>query len=368
MFIRAESRVNYTYMAKDDWAIVVGVGRYPDLGNLDGPENDALAVYQWLVSARGGAVPEEHIALILSSRFPAAAQPNRAEPTTQTIDVAFEDLQREAEANGKAGNGLRAGRRLYIYMAGHGCAPRLVNDSALLTANASTIRAGHHIVGRLSAEWFLRSNFFDETVLFMDCCREDCDVAARIPPYITVTGADKLDRARAFYGFGTKWSRLSRERVMDDGQVRGVFTWALLQGLKTAADPATGEVTARLLGDYLYNNMKTFLRPDDIEDPDVPKEPDLDYDPNPNARFVFCVVAPRPTSDIPVTVTLPAEAAGHTVQILDSKLREVRAAQATPPAWRVQLPPGSYIAQVLEIGRQTPPFEVPTSGTANVAL
>jgi uncharacterized caspase-like protein len=304
-------------MAKDDWGIVVGVGLYPDLGNLDGPENDARAVHEWLISPQGGDVPEKQVALILSSQFPAAPQPNRAEPTTQTIDAAFEDLQQEADDNGRAGNGRRAGRRLYIYLAGHGCAPRLLNDAALLTANASTLRAGHHIVGRLSANWFLQSNFFDETVLLMDCCREDCDVAARIPPYITVTGADKLDKARAFFGFGTKWSRLSRERMMDDGKIHGVFTWALLQGLKTAADPATGEVTGRLLGDYLYNKMKTFLKPEDLDDPDVPKEPDLDYDSNPNTRFVFCVVAPPQAPSIPVTIALPPEAAGRKVQIID---------------------------------------------------
>ena len=352
-------------MANDDWGIVIGVGLYPDLGNLDGPENDARAIHEWLVSPQGGDVPEKQVALILSSQFPAAAQPNRAEPTTQTIDVAFEDLQQEAEDNGRAGNGRRTGRRLYIYMAGHGCAPRLLDDdAALLTANASVLRAGHHIVGGLSANWFLKSNFFDETVLLMDCCREDCDVAARIPPYITVTGADKLDKSRAFFGFGTKWSRLSRERMMDDGKVHGVFTWALLQGLKTAANPATGEVTGRLLGDYLYNNMKTFLKPEDLDDPDVPREPKLEYDSNPGARFVFCVVKPPQAPALPVSIALPPEAAGRKVQILDSKFHEVRAATASPPQWDIQLPPGTYIAQVLEIGRQTQAFEVQPAATA----
>jgi caspase domain-containing protein len=366
-----QNRVLQRTMAADDWAVVVGVRLYPDLGNLDGPENDALAVHEWITSPHGGNVPVDQVALILSSKYPAAPTPNRAEPTTQTIDEAFEDLQALADQNGKLGNGRRAGRRLYIYMAGHGCAPRLLNDSALLTANASSVRSGHHILGRLSAEWFLRSNFFDETVLLMDCCRENWDVPPRVPPYINVTGADALDLARAFYGFGTKWSRLSRERVMDDGKVHGVFTWALLQGLKTAADPVTGEVTAARLADYLYNNMKAFLKPEDLADPEVPKEPDLDYDKNPNSRFVFCVVPPAPVvapHETPVNIALPPQAAGKRVQVLDARFAEVRAAQANPPAWQIQLPPGSYIAQVLELGRQTPPFNVPETGAVDVAL
>ena len=43
-------------MANDDWAVVVGVRLYPDLGDLDGPENDAQAFYDWLVAPEGGDV------------------------------------------------------------------------------------------------------------------------------------------------------------------------------------------------------------------------------------------------------------------------------------------------------------------------
>ena len=41
-------------MAADDWAVVVGVRSYPDLGHLDGPENDAQAFYQWVTAPGGG--------------------------------------------------------------------------------------------------------------------------------------------------------------------------------------------------------------------------------------------------------------------------------------------------------------------------
>jgi hypothetical protein len=353
-------------MAKDDWAVVVGVCLYPGLNNLDGPENDAKAFYQWLVSPKGGAVPAEQVALILSSQFPPANTATRAEPTTLRVQQAFEDLQDVAEANGQAGNGRRVGRRLYIYLSGHGCAPRF-DDAALLTANATRLRAGYHILGKLYADWFLRSNFFDEAVLFMDCCRESYpQTPPNIPPYIDLTGPNAVDKAKTFYGFGTKWSRLSRERAMDDGTVHGVFTWALLKGLQgEACDPGSGQVTATTLGNYLYNNMKAFLKAGDLADPEVPKEPDLEYDNNPNNTLVFATI---PVPQYPVTINLPAHTAGKQVQVLNNKLQQVAAIAATPPVWQLHLKRGTYLAQVLAGGLQTPAFEVPGIGAVHVSF
>jgi hypothetical protein len=350
---------------KDDWAVVVGVGSYPELDALQGPENDARAMRDWLVSPVGGDVPADHLALILSSDFPAQTKASRAEPTDLRITQAFEDLHEVADDNSETGNGRRVGRRLYIYLSGHGCAPRF-NDAALLTANATRTRVGYHVLGKLVADWFLRANYFDEAVLFMDCCRESYPQAPpNIPPWIDVTGAEGIDKARAFYGFGTKWSRLARERTMDDGRVHGVFTWALLEGLKgKAADPDTGEVTAVTLGNYLYNHMKAFLKAEDLQDPDVPKEPDLDYEPNPNKRLLFTTVQ-VPT--FPVTIQVPAAAAGQQVQVLNSRMQPVTGAIAQPPSIQVQLKAGMYLAQILAQGRQAS-FEVPGAGAINVAL
>ncbi len=361
-------------MAANDWAIVVGIRVYPDLTNLDGPENDANAMYAWLTAPHGGAVPVDQTALILSSQFPPPLDGIHAEPTPIDILNAFENLQEVADHNSDAGNGRKVGRRLYIYMSGHGCAPR-PKDAALLTANASRVRVGYHVLGRLIADWYLQSNFFDEAVLVMDCCRESYPQAPpAIPPWIDINGVKALDDARAFCAFGTKWSRLARERVMDDGLVHGVFTWTLLQGLKTAAD-ASHCVTAETLGDYLYNNMKTFLKPEDLADPEVPKEPDIDYDKNPaRPRFVFCTLpAPSPAPaapapQFPVTIAIPPEAAGKTVRVLGGKFQEVRRAPAVPPSWPTTLECGTYVAQILEMGRQSDVFTVDGTGAVNVAL
>jgi len=351
-------------MAKDDWAVVVGVRLYPDLGDLDGPENDARSFYAWLTDPAGGDVPKEQTALILSSDFAPAPVPNRAEPTTLRVQQAFEDLQDVADQSQQAGNGRRVGRRLYIYLSGHGCAPRL-NDSALLTANATKLRPGYHIIGKLYADWFLRSNFFDQAVLFMDCCRESYPQAPpNIPPYIDVTGPDALDKTRTFYGFGTKWSRLSRERLMPDGLTHGIFTWAILAGLKGGAcDPNTGQITAATLGNFLYNRMKAFLTPDELADPDVPKEPDLQYDQTPNNPIIFNTLA---VPKYPVTINLPAAIAGQQVQILSDKLQMVIAAAAKPPLWQLELKAGTYLAQAMAAGLQTPAFEVSGTEAVNV--
>lgn len=347
-------------MAKDDWGIVVGIALYPGLSNLDGPENDAQGFYDWLISPAGGDVPPDQVAVFLSSKFPPALAALRAEPGLSTLQVAFDELQDLARKNSSAGNGFRVGRRLYIFLSGHGCAPPSY-DAALLAANATRDRPGYHLLGRLYADWFLKSNFFDEAVLFMDCCRENVQTPPNIPPYIDITGADALDKTKAFYGFATKWSRLSRERKMADGQVHGVFTTALLEGLKGAAcDPSDGRITSASLGNYLYSNMKNFLSPADLNDPEIPKEPDLDYDKNPQTPLVFATVA---IPEYPVTINLPANTAGKKIEILDGKFNPVTSTTAAPPQWKIQLKRGMYLALLDDGTRRN--FEV-TGGTEDV--
>jgi hypothetical protein len=56
------------------------------------------------------------------------------------------------------------------------------------------------------------------------------------------------------------------------------------------------------------------------------------------------------------------------VQVLNDKLKEVRRVQAVPPSWQTTLPRGSYIAQILELARQTEVFVVSGTGAVNVAL
>lgn len=339
-----------------DWAVVVGLSRYPGLGDLDGPENDARAFHEWLTKRAG--VPPEQAKLIVSSDFvPLATTPLKALPTSERIEQAFDELYEVAKANEEKMEGLKVGRRLYIFLAGHGFTPS-GDEAALLMANATPGRT-YHVPGRPYANWFLRAGFFEEVILFMDCCRERYPQAPlRVPPYIDLTDPTAVDTSKILCGFATKWSRLSREKPMPDGKVRGVFSTALMAALNGAAVDERGEITAHSLGDYLYNHMKDLLSPEELKDDIVPKDPELIYDKNPNARFVILKGRPEaPRADFPVTVHLRPDDADEDVEILDSQFNVAKEAHAPGTAWAVRLTRGMYLAQVPSAKRKRP-FEV----------
>jgi hypothetical protein len=345
-----------------DWAIVAGVAHYPELGNLDGPENDAIAFHEWVVKTAG--VPPAQAKRILSSDFqPLPKTALEAKPTCERLEEQFDALCSVAEENARNGLGERVGRRLYLYLAGHGCTPN-GDEAALLMANA-TSRREYHVPGRPYANWFLRAGYFDEVVLFMDCCRERYPQAPiRVLPYVDLTDPSSVDRAKVLYGFATRWSRLSREKKMADGKVRGVFSTALIAGLNGAAADEQGEITARSLADYLYNNMKKLLTQEELQDDDIPKEPELVFDNSPNARFVLTKVAPP---RFPVRIHLPDTEMGKQVIVLDSRFGTAAEGQLRGKDWETSLGRGLYMAQVRDTGRMKP-FEVTGLGAVDVQL
>ncbi|HEV2758678.1 MAG TPA: caspase family protein [Acidimicrobiales bacterium] len=268
-------------MATDDRAVVVGITRYPALGDLEGPENDAQAFVEWLRSPQGGDVPEKNVALVLSSGYDASNDPKRAEPTVVAVDRAFDELVELADERGG-----KAGRRLYVFMAGHGFAPDM-RTAALLMANAAKGRTGYHVPGLLYADWFRQSGTFDEVVLFMDCCRERYPRAPLRPPPYDLLSATKP--SRYFYGLATEWSRAARERPSGD-KVRGLFSEALVAGLSGKARDERGAITGASLIKYLHNAVRKG------DDPAQPlQEPEFMPTDNAAASIVFAegVVAPN---------------------------------------------------------------------------
>jgi hypothetical protein len=147
-------------MAADDHAIVIGVSRYPYLGDLDGPENDANAVIEWLRDPKGGGVPKRHIYPVTSSQF---SHPPR--PGSDDVYDAFDPIIKLAAQKWP----YPAGRRLYIFMAGHGLGPT-AHDATLLMANAAPRRLGHNVSGRKVAGHFSQYRYFEDVTSRRSCC------------------------------------------------------------------------------------------------------------------------------------------------------------------------------------------------------
>ncbi|HJZ92731.1 MAG TPA: hypothetical protein VKE40_17785 [Gemmataceae bacterium] len=344
-----------------DWAIVVGIADYPDLGNLKSPENDARAFHAWVTSPSGGAVPPDRARLILSSQFPQPSPPGLRPPTIREVENELIGLRALAEENRRKGQGLQVGRRLYLYFSGHGCAPRF-EEAAILMANA-TRQMVYHLAGVPSADWFFRSGSFSEIVLLMDCCREPYErVHTYVPPWVDLTQPDVMDQSQRFYGLAAPWSRLARERVMPDQTSRGVFTLALLAGLQGAAYDSTTEytdsvtnkrmahVTSSSLKNFMYNYLPEFLSPADRNDPQVAKQPDIPHPRDPNSKMVFATVE---VDRYPVTIRVPPGTVGNlriTTLREDGTEEVLEDRPATPPEMKVDLPRNNYSAQVVGVG------------------
>lgn len=332
-----------------DWALVVGVSRYPDrdFGDLSGPELDAQGFYDWVTSPTGGGITKKsHVKLILSSQFKPFKSPVSAKPTVESIQRFFEELGEEAKKNEAHDLGRKVGRRLYIYFGGHGFAPT-EDETALLTANA-TADFLHHIPGKAWANLFYRGLYFDEILLFMDCCRVTLlktppnEPRLKVPP-----NPEARDKGKRLFAFACGPGRTARERVMKDGKSRGVFTTALLEGLRGgASNPFTKSIAASDLRGYLLNNMKNYLAPEDLTNKNIPTEPVIEPPAGEDKDFEIVKASPI---EYPVKIVLPELERGKTVNVRWGKLpfEIVKTTQATPPEWNLTAPVGQYIVEIV---------------------
>ena len=110
---------------------------------------------------------------------------------------------------------------------------------------------------------------------------------------------------KRFYAFAARFQRVSWEAPAADGEIHGVFSQALLAGLRGAArDPQSNAITTDSLWNYLNANMKSFLPAELREAPNIPKTPDR------GRADSFVIVDAPPVPTYPVTIHLPAASAG----------------------------------------------------------
>lgn len=342
-----------------DWALIVGVSRYRDrrFGDLEGPERDARDFYAWVTSPAGGGITnKKQVRLILSPKAGANKKQSKAKPTAEQITEFFEGLEELAKTNAAKKKGLRIGRRLYVFLSGHGFKPT-DEETALLTANAQ-MEALHHLPGKAWVNLFYKGLRFEEVLLFMDCCRPTVPKTPLSAPLLRIAPDPTFrDVGKVFYAFATTSDRSARERKMDDGKVHGVFTTALIEGLNGAAitDPKQTTVSTADLRNYLHNSVERFTDP---KNPAAKLRPVVEPSQNETVDFV---IGKAKAKMFQVRIHLPAGSKGRKVNLRRSGLRIEKSFKAASATLDVLLPTGLYGVEI--VGGTVPmkDFEVKAS-------
>lgn len=350
-------------MNADDHAILIGINDYPELGengadaSLHGPANDVDAVKAWLLDSAGGNFASEENIQVLKSR--ATAADGFAHPTADEIEVTFGRLNALARENQKQRRGLRVGRRLYIFVSGHGFSPGR-QRGCLFAANASATLGTFNVHATGWLNWLQDAGYFREYVLWMDCCMNRVSFLQPRDPALTPVNATDPPAA-SFIAFAAQRPLKAVEiAIAEDGsKIHGAFTWALLEGLRGAAADVNGRVTGRSLGDWIRNAMCARMTDLQRQDGDVAKEPEVVQE---DSSLIFARGVRRPS--YPVTLKLPPAASGKPLRVWSGIPPRAQQLMASP-ALDLRLPPGLYVVEVPAAGLRQG-FDITGAATVDV--
>lgn len=336
-------------MQTDHYAILVGIARYPQLGkgnsplDLQGPRNDVEAVRKWLLDPQGGGFASGDTIFEFQ---PAAGTPaGAAVPTASQLDEIVARLDQIAHENKEMGRGRQVGRRIYIYLSGHGFSPGR-QRACLFTADAQE-RLGHNVHATGWLNWLQDSGYFREFVLWVDACMDRASFLPAHDPPLPLTTSLHPPLAN-FVAFAAQRPLRAVELPVaeDEGRVHGVFTWTLLEGLRGAAADANGRVTGRSLADWVRNAMVARFGEAERKDPNVAQEPEVIQE---DAGLIFArgMAPPAPR----VRLTFPAQAQGRRACVwTGAPPRVLHDVPIGAVPIEVDLQPGLYLAEVPGLG------------------
>jgi Caspase domain len=341
-------------VSQHDRAVVIGISRYADaradppwISDLNGPDNDAADVARWLRRGDGGGLPNDNVRVIRSADF---ADPANIGPQQQAVVDEFTALRNLPTTTY---NGQYAGRRLYVYVSGHGMAARR-QDAAVITAEAKRAEPLHVLITSW-VDWLWYGARFAEYVLWVDTCATRQPVGLLKPCPWPLEFRPDMGAGQLFVAFAAEFGKTAVEAQLD-GQWHGVFTYALLKGL----DGANGSpVRTSNLRDYLLNSPSTFMTEEQRNDSRVAKEPAFGT----TDELLF---AAPPQPRFPVTLQFPEEAVGKQATIsFGASSPLVADTVLQQREWAMELDAGSYVAYVPELDRSQP-FTVTGGGSDDV--
>lgn len=321
----------------DDHAIVIAIRRYADVAagwitELQGPDNDATAVAYWLRSPEGGGLLDDNVRVVWAAEAPEEPAGANAIPDQQSVISALDEV---AQLPRDRYEHQYAGRRLYVYISGHGWA-REPEEAALVTAEATKANPLNVLVTSWT-RWMRKAATFRELVLWADTCATRAPPVAMRPCILDESVSANLSKVRVFEGFAAPLGQRAVENQMPDGQWHGAFTYALLEGLKGAAP---SPVTSYTLSGYLHNATKEFIAPDDRKRKTVAQEPTF-------GKTDEIVFATPPRAAFPVTLEFAPECLGRRVTVGTSRTSAPVAEKVLDdPTWNIELEPGLWGAFV----------------------
>jgi hypothetical protein len=315
------------------FAVVVGIDRYPGLGDLFGACNDARDFHEWAVDPAGGGVPKDNARLLLSRQ---ARSLRGARPLKYEID---RDLNRFVAIARQA----TVPTRLYLFFAGHGIAPAGSTAAGVMANAVPTGSRCWNLSFTAYQTWLERCRDFSEVVMFSDCCRTRFDGPAGAPQHDVCAPARRYPHQSLLVAHATDMDGRAFETPAG-GFARGFFTSALIDGLEGApADPLTGDVHASNLAAFLDREVRR--RSDGRQFPDIR----CTYPP-----LVLAHHASR-HQGFPVTVQAP-DGTDRRVQIVGGDLRSVAEASTAGGSFTVTLANGLY--ELRDPGAPPVPFRV----------
>jgi tetratricopeptide (TPR) repeat protein len=219
-------------------AVVIGISEYQDVNKrLQFAHRDATHFAEYLRSPRGGAVPEDHLRLLLNADADGAA-------VRRNIEWAFSQAGKNDS--------------VVIFFSGHGT---VVNDRTYLVpadCGMNNVPEKGYPMRELLGLIRLHSNKVDQVRLYIDACRAGRPDPVTEKNQVNLKVSDVLEGipGRRVALFASK--ELAYEHInFDDKRGHGAFTYFLLRALNgPAPDAFIGEsATLGELGSYLAANI-----------------------------------------------------------------------------------------------------------------
>jgi Caspase domain len=302
------------------WAIIVGINNYPPLAEqieLHGAVADACDFADWALDPAGGEVPAERL-YFWTYPWPVApngllqaylagpqtpwdsvmqdwAVPDQTRPPTATeIATTIERVGRDARNQARE-DGDAEIRRVYVFLAGHGVRAKNIerNEETCFLAGDYRPISGNMARGLVPCESLrkaLLNNRFDEAILFTDCCRSQTARLTLIAQPVSDYAGDPI----ADWGIAFAAQDGQPAYETQTAPVRGAFSSALMEGLRTHRTGPANELHAEPLRDYVLANIGTFTTSGQV--------PNLTFRPDPVGPLIVSgqVAGAAPVPDGPL--------------------------------------------------------------------